>query len=346
MAHSTTLAPDDLALFAQVVDAGSFTAAATRLGCPKSTVSRRLSALEARLGERLLQRTTRRLSLTELGTAVLEHARQVVAETDSVLALAQSRQARPSGLLRVSMPADIALLALHQALADFVQAHPAITLELDLSPRKVDLLAENYDLALRMGPLPDDASLSARRLASFTGGLYASPGWVQAHGLPSHPQDLTDPARRTPVQALALGRPGAPPPRWRLCRGAPAGGAATDAASPAATPAATQATALTATPDEATWEGLPAHRVLANSPVMLVSLAQAGLGVALLTDLVVRDAVQAGTLLRLLPDWHHAPVPAWAVFPERRLMPAKTRALIEVLDLAMAPCREPGAAGA
>lgn len=329
MALTTPLAPDDLALFAQVVEAGSFTAAASRLGCPKSTVSRRLSALEARLGERLLQRTTRRLSLTELGTAVLEHARQVVAETDSVLALAQSRQARPSGLLRVSMPADIALLALHQALADFVQAHPAITLELDLSPRKVDLLAENYDLALRMGPLPDDAFLSARRLASFTGGLYASPGWVQAHGLPGHPQDLTDPARRTPVQALALGRPGAPPPRWQLRRQAAAVSAGTGPATPA----------------EAPWEGLPAHRVLANSPVMLVSLAQAGLGVALLTELVVRDAVQAGTLLRLLPDWHHAPVPAWAVFPERRLMPAKTRALIEVLDLAMAPCREPGAAG-
>ena len=319
----TTLDPDDLALFAQVVEAGSFTAAAERLGSPKSTVSRRLSALEARLGERLLQRTTRRLSLTELGTAVLEHARQVVAETDSVLALAQSRQARPSGLLRVSMPADIALLALHQALADFVQAHPAITLELDLSPRKVDLLAENYDVALRMGPLPDDAFLSARRLASFTGGLYAAPAWVQAHGLPSHPQDLLRAAGGPGVQALALGRPGAPPPPWRLqLAAAPQGDAA------------------------ASWEGLPTHRVLANSPVMLVSLAQAGLGVALLTDLVVRDALQAGTLLRLLPAWQHPPVPAWAVFPERRLMPAKTRALIEALDRAMAPCREPGAAGA
>jgi DNA-binding transcriptional LysR family regulator len=162
---SPSVDPNDLALFAHVADAGSFTRAAERLGLPKSTLSRRLSGLESLLGERLILRTTRRLTVTEFGAAVLEHARQVVAEVDGTLALAQHRQSRPSGHLRVSMPADLALLALRDALASFVRAQPAVTLELDLSPRRVDLIAENYDLALRMGDLPDDTHLAARRLA-------------------------------------------------------------------------------------------------------------------------------------------------------------------------------------
>ena len=112
--------PNDLALFAHVAEAGSFTRAADKLGLPKSTLSRRLSGLEAQLGERLILRTTRRLTVTEFGAAVLEHARQVVAEVDGTLALAEHRQARPSGHLRVSMPNDIAILALGPMLEAFI----------------------------------------------------------------------------------------------------------------------------------------------------------------------------------------------------------------------------------
>ena len=155
------LDPNDLLIFARVVDEGSFTAAAERLGLPKSTVSRRLSQLEERLGERLLLRTTRRLSITEFGSALLEHARQVDTEVEAVAALAESRQARPSGRLRVSMPNDFASLLLTDMLAAFSALHPAVTLELDLSPRRVDLLGENFDVAIRMGELPDDTLLAA-----------------------------------------------------------------------------------------------------------------------------------------------------------------------------------------
>ena len=185
------LEPNDLLLFARVADAGSFSAAALeRSGLPKSTVSRRLAALEAQLGERLLQRTTRKLSLTDIGQAVLEHARQVVAESEAAAALAQHRQAEPSGRLRVSMPADFATSVLGPLLANFVQRHPAIALELDLSPRRVDLIGENFDVALRMGELADDATLAARLIATFSVGLYAAPSYLKRRGRPREPEAL------------------------------------------------------------------------------------------------------------------------------------------------------------
>ena len=159
---------DDLLLFARVAESGSFSRAAERVQLPKSTVSRRIAALEKRLGERLLQRTTRKLVITEFGQGVLDHARAMSEEVDAALAFALSRQARPSGRLRVSMPGDFASTALEQPLADFVRDFPAVALELDLSPRRVDLIGENFDLAIRMGALQDDAQLAARRLAVFT----------------------------------------------------------------------------------------------------------------------------------------------------------------------------------
>src|SRR6185369_1832103 len=144
---------NDLLLFARVADTGSFSRAAERTGLPKSTVSRRIAALEKRLGERLLQRSTRKLAITEFGHGVLDHARALAAEVDGAQALAQHRQAKPSGRLRVSMPGDFASVALPHMLADFVAAYPSIQLELDLSPRRVDLIGENFDLAVRMGEL-------------------------------------------------------------------------------------------------------------------------------------------------------------------------------------------------
>ena len=170
-----TVEPNDLLLFARVADAGSFSRAAVAAGLPKSTLSRRIAALEAQLGERLLLRTTRRLAVTDFGHGVLEHARQIAADVEAAAALAQHRQAEPSGRLRVSMPSDFGNVVLGQRLADFIARHPTIELELDLSPRRVDLVGENFDVALRMGDLPDDATLAARRLAVFSHGLYAAP---------------------------------------------------------------------------------------------------------------------------------------------------------------------------
>lgn len=313
---------DDLLLFARVVEAGSFSRAAERVGLPKSTVSRRLAALEKRLGERLLLRTTRRLTITDFGQGVLDHARALATEVDGALALALSRQARPSGRLRVTMPGDFASVALERPLADFVARYPDIALEIDLSPRRVDLIAENFDLAIRMGQLADDAQLAARPLAHFTLGLYASPAFLAAHGEPLTPDALPDlPA------LMILSRAGEPAP-WPLTpRAAPAGGAAPASLAPRVV--------------------LPARRTLANSPEMLIRLARSGAGIAAVNDFFAETYVRRGELRRVLPDWCLPVVTAWAVFPGRRLMPARTRVFIEMLQAALAPCAEAlAAAGA
>lgn len=169
---------DDLLLFARVMESGSFSRAAERVHWPKSTVSRRIAALETRLGEKLLLRSTRKLSLTDFGAGVLEHARAVAAEVDGALALALHRQQKPSGRLRVSMPADFAQHVAAGMLAEFAIRHPEVALELDLTPRRVDLIGEGFDLAIRMGQLDEDSQLAARRLATTHWGLYAAPAYL------------------------------------------------------------------------------------------------------------------------------------------------------------------------
>lgn len=290
--------PGDLLLFARIVECGSFSLASERVRLPKSTVSRRISQLEGQLGERLLQRTTRKLVLTEFGASLLDHARRVAEETEAAGALAQHRQGAPSGLLRVSMPADFANLAMGVVLARFMASYPAIALELDLSPRRVDLLAENFDVAIRMGDLPDDASLAARRVTFSTLSLYAAPAYTTMRGLPEHPDDLFK------HDLLSL------PPRlngltrWTLLRG------------------------------KVRWERDLPVRLMANSPELLVRMASAGAGIAASTDQVAGRFVQTGELVRVLPDWSFPCVTGWAVFPGRRLMPAKTRVFLDMLQTA------------
>lgn len=297
---SEAIDPNDLLIFARVAELGSFSRAADRLGCPKSTVSRRIAGLETQLGERLLQRTTRRQQLTEFGQQLLEHARQVALEVEAVALLREQRQAAPSGRLRVSMPSDFANLFLGDMLAAFVALHPAITLELDLSPRRVDLLAEGIDVAVRIGSLPDDAWLAARRLTVFSNGLYAAPDYLAERGEPVHPDELL---RHQAVRLL--GGQGEPLP-WTLRHG------------------------------DQVWEGLPPGRVSANSPELLLRLARAGGGIAAVPDLFAQPMLQRGLLRRVLPDWCLPPHPAWAVFPGRKLMPAKTRVFIDMLQAALA----------
>ncbi|MDP1610234.1 MAG: LysR family transcriptional regulator [Sulfuritalea sp.] len=292
--------PNDLLIFARVAEAGSFSRAAERIGLPKSTVSRRIAFLEEQLGERLMLRTTRRLTLTEFGRQLLEHASQVAAEVDAVKALREHRQVRPSGRLRVSMPGDFATTLLTEMLAAFMALHPAVSLELDLSPRRVDLLGENFDLAVRMGDLPDDALLAAKRIAVFTSGLYAAPAYLAERGDPTTPEELAQ------HDALhLLGRNGEPV-GWRLNRGT------------------------------RTWEGVPPGRTAANAPNLLIDLARAGAGIAAVPDYLAAPSVRRGELRRILPDWCMPSHTAWVVFPGRRLMPAKTRAFIDMLDAALA----------
>ena len=316
---------DDLLLFARVAESGSFSRAAERVQLPKSTVSRRIAALEKRLGERLLQRTTRKLVITEFGQGVLDHARAMSEEVDAALAFALSRQARPSGRLRVSMPGDFASNALEQPLADFVRDFPAVALELDLSPRRVDLIGENFDLAIRMGALQDDAQLAARRLAVFTTGLYAAPALLREHGEPLEPEAL-----RTMPALMLLSRAGEATP-WSLSRRDPAIAAGTGTAP------AKPRRAATAAPAQAI---VPAQHVRANSPDVLIRLARRGAGVVAVADFFAEPYLARGELQRILPDWCLPDADCWAVFPGRRLMPAKTRAFIDMLSRTMTACEK------
>jgi DNA-binding transcriptional LysR family regulator len=291
--------PTDLLVFARVAEFGSFSRAAERLGLPKSTVSRRIAALEARVGERLLVRTTRRQTLTELGAALLEHARQIASEVDAATALRDHRQSAPSGRLRVSMPADVANLVLADTLAAFVALHPGITLELDLSPRRVDLLGEGFDAAVRIGALPDDGLLVARRLTVFAQGLYAAPGYLAERGVPRAPADLAD------HDAVRLLGGDGGPVLWTLTRGSER------------------------------WEGVPPGRAAANSPELLMRLVHAGAGIAAAPEVFARPLQRRGELRRVLVDWRLPSDTAWVVFPGRRLMPAKTRAFVDMLQAAL-----------
>ena len=295
--------PNDLLLFARIVEAGSFSRAAERVQLPKSTVSRRIALLEQKLGERLLQRTTRKLMVTEFGASLLEHARKVVEEVEAAGALAQHRQAAPSGKLRLSVPGDFANSSLHEVIARFIARHPAVSLEMDLSPRRVDLIAENFDIAIRMGDLPDDASLNARPINLEYFGLYAAPAYLARHGLPEHPDDLL----KHDLLCM-LARSGAAP-SWVLTRG------------------------------KLRWERQLAARLTANSPDLLARMACTGAGIAASSSVFAHPHMDKGELVRVLPEWDLPTASGWAVFPGRRLMPAKTRAF---LDLMEEVCQERG----
>jgi len=252
--------------------------------------------MEAVLGERLLLRTTRKLSLTDFGHSVLEHAHQVVAEVEAATQLAQNRQIQPSGRLRVSMPSDFVTVVISTLLATFTDKYKEISLELDLTPRRVDLIGENFDVAIRMGDLTDDASLAARRLAVFSTSLYASPHYLARRGTPSEPEALME------HDALRLLQRNGEPMPWVMIR------------------------------DDQRWEGIPPGRATANSPELLIRLARAGAGIASVSDHFVEPYVRIGELVPVLADWSLPLVPAWAVFPGRRLMPARTRVFLDALQ--------------
>jgi DNA-binding transcriptional LysR family regulator len=234
--------------------------------------------------------------VTEFGESLLEHARKVVEEVEAAGALAQHRQAEPSGRLRISMPGDFANLYLTDLIAAFAARYPAVSLELDLSPRRVDLVAEGFDIAIRMGDLPEDSSLNARRVSLERFGLYAAPSYIAQHGLPEHPDDL---AKHDLLCILSRNGGAAP---WVLERG------------------------------KTRWERPVAARLTANSPELLARVAAGGTGIAAGSTMFVHPYLQKGELVRVLPEWEFPAATGWAVFPGRRLMPAKTRAFLDMLE--------------
>lgn len=180
---------NDMALFVEVVRAKSFRGAATALGMPNSTVSRRIGVLEKAIGLRLLHRTTRRIELTEAGQIYFERSKRIVEEARLAHEQLGELVAQPSGTLRVSLPADFATTYLAPLFGEFAQLYPKLNFDLDLTPRNVDLIAEPFDLAIRMATT-DTPNLIARVIARLTPFLYASPGYLVRKGEPLEPSEL------------------------------------------------------------------------------------------------------------------------------------------------------------
>lgn len=290
------ISADDYILFATIVEQESLVRAAEHLGMPKATVSRRLTNLEAALGQRLLLRTTRRLTLTEFGQEFLDHCRRVAEEVATTQDFIRSQEAQPRGRLRVSMPGDYARQHFARAIATFIEAYPEIQIDLDLTSRRVDLIGERFDLAIRMGTLENDSTLAARKIHEQGFGLYASPIYLALHSAPKHPDELE---HHTAVRLLSARGSAVP---WKLVRG------------------------------KAVWENIPPGRLSLNSPDMIQQLLLNGAGIGALPNSFAEEDVRLKQLVRVLPEWRLPSVPAWAVMPMRRYLPAKTRVFLAHLE--------------
>lgn len=288
---------DDLILFAELVQAGGFTALSRQRDLPKSTISRRIAALESRLGHQLLTRTTRRLVVTDFGQRMLEHAKRLEEEWQDAMAMAQYEQDLPQGLLRVSLPPDLSQIDLSSMLIQYAARYPDVRVELDLSARRVDLLAERFDLAVRIAAqLPDDGTLVARKLCDMPVHLYASAAYLRQFGIPEQPGDLLSHACLRLISSSGESLP------WRLGN------------------------------QQELWEGLPTGPLSSNSPALQRELAVNGMGVVALADVLVTHEVASGKLERVLPQWSLPKLTVWCVTSGRRLLPAKTRAFMELLQ--------------
>lgn len=283
---------DDLLLLAQVHKAGSLSEASRQLDLPKATLSRRLGALETAVGARLFVPGASRLTLTELGEQLAERAARHdddIAETRQWLA---SRESTPKGRLRVSVPAEFAMLVLAESFARFVQRYPQVALEVDTTPRRVDLFNEPYDIAVRMGAV-DEPDLVARRFMVLERCLYASPVYLQSRPAPQTPAELAEHDFVVLTQAKGMHR--------TLHHGKQA--------------------------VDVSMRG----PLEANSIGLVLSLTRAGGGIAAFPFGMVAPDVAAGTLVPVLPAWSLEPLPVTLLTASRRLMPAKTRALIDHL---------------
>jgi DNA-binding transcriptional LysR family regulator len=283
---------DDLLLLADVHGAGSLSAGARALALPKATVSRRLAALEASVGTRLFVPGARRLKLTEFGAGLAERARRHRDEIDDTRQWIGSHDSTPRGRLRLAMPAELGMFLLADSLTRFVQRYPQVELDIDTTPRLVDLNNEPYDLALRVGPL-EDSNLMARRLMVLERGLYASPAYLAGLPEPRTPAALR--GHRFVMLAQTLLFP------QRLQR-------------------ASRVAELSLT-----------GAIQCNSIGLALALTRAGGGLGMFSHGMVRQDVASGALLPVLPGWNLEPLPVSVVTASRRLMPAKTRAFIDHL---------------
>jgi len=280
-------------LFTRVVDTGSFTAAAEQLSISRALASKLIQNLEDSLGVRLLNRTTRRLSLTESGQNYYQRVADVLMRLAEAEAEATELQVDPRGRLRISAPIPFSTVHLAPAIAEFQHKHPRVELELNLNDRRVDLVDEGFDMAIRISQL-DDSTLMARKIAPCRMVAFASPEYLAAHGEPETPADLAhhECLRYTLTSNSET---------WEFER-------------------------------DAEKVSVPARsRLAVNNGDFIASAAVAGMGIARLPTFIVADHLRSGRLRRILTAWTLPSIAVYAVYPKTRTLPAKTRRLIDFL---------------
>jgi len=282
--------------FTQVVDHGGFARAARALGIPKSRLSRHVMALEAQLNVRLVNRSTRRFVVTEVGREVHRHATAMLVEADAALDAVEYARAEPRGTLKASCPVAIAQSALARTLPEFLAKYRSVRLQLHVSNRRVDVVSEGFDVALRVRAQPSgENGLVMRVLGQFDELLVASPAYLERAGEPTEPVQLRE--RDTLDFAAELDRR-----PWELVG-----------------------------PDRQRVHVEHAPRVVCHDFVLLRSAALAGLGIARLPQVCLREELASGALRRVLPEWNSPQGILHVVFPSRRgLLPA-VRAFIDFL---------------
>ena len=279
--------------FVEVVDNEGFTAAAAKIGLSRAQVSKSVMALEAHLGTRLLNRTTRQVGLTDIGRLYYERSKAILDEIDEIEDLAGQQSSRARGTLTVAAPTSFGVLHLNNAIAGYLKQYTEMRISLSLNDRFVDVVSEGFDLAIRIAEL-EDSSLVARRIAPCKRVLVASPDYLHNNGAPKVPQDLA--VHRCLVYSNDL-RPGS----WTLSS------------------------------DAGTESVRVNGPVCADNGDVLKDAAVAGLGVALLPTFIVGPELRAGRLLQVLETYRPGDISVYAVFPSRRYVPAGVRTFVDYL---------------
>lgn len=297
---------NDLNFFAAVVTFGGFSAAARVLGVPKSRISRRVSALEEKLGIRLIERSTRRLSVTEVGQDVYRHARAAIAEAEAIEEIAYRQKAEPQGLVRVSCPVGAERI-LSNRLPGFLRQYPRVRLQLIVTNRRVDLIEDGIDVAIRVRETFDtDVDLQMKVIGRTHARLVASPAYLDLEGGPASPSDLSR------FHTLSHSeRPG--PTTWTL---------------------------VDADGQEETILHEP--RMAVNDHAILWQAAIEGVGIAFLPELICREAVAEGRLQWLLPEWTSREAVLHLVFTSRRGLLPGVRAFLDFAAVALDPLASSG----
>ncbi|WFE75187.1 LysR family transcriptional regulator [Roseinatronobacter sp. S2] len=284
----------EMEAFATVVDQGGFTDAARKMGISKSAVSKHVSALETRLGARLLNRTTRRVSPTDIGLAYYDRARRVLNDAGEADNLVTAMQSAPSGILRIAVPTDFGAAHVSPLLGEFLERYPDVSVNMVLKNRYVELISEGFDLAIRMGDM-DDSSLRARKICETTQRLIASPAYLAEHGRPARIDDLND-------HRLLYYSHNAATSVWRIT--APSG--------------------EVRQVRSATWFSV-------NDGQSLLNAAINGLGIAYLPSFLFSQSMKSGLVEDVIPDLPRDVQAMHAVFPAGRYTQPKVRALIDYL---------------